>query len=113
MKYRIFFSMFGAAGIAAVLSMMNPTPVQARIKLATLPQRDKVSVRFEQAPYETARWVSCDDAAELKRFLDAQRQNMATDRDGAHVYLARNAWELGHTQREWPKIKLATTREQA
>ncbi|MCC6573787.1 MAG: hypothetical protein IT462_08350 [Planctomycetes bacterium] len=47
MKYRIFFSMFGAAGIAAVLSLMSPTPAQARIKLATLPARDKVSVRFD------------------------------------------------------------------
>ena len=70
-----------------------------------LPQSE-LSFRSALAAYENGK-------VDFATLLDAQRQNMATDRDGAHVYLARNAWELGHTQREWPKIKLATTREQA
>ncbi|MBL8707229.1 MAG: peptide chain release factor 3 [Rhodospirillales bacterium] len=105
---QLFRPVLGSDWIVGVVG-----PLQLDVLATRIAGEYKVSVRFEQAPYETARWATCDDPAELKRFLEAQRQNMATDRDGAHVYLARNAWELGHTQREWPKIKLATTREQA
>ena len=67
MKYRIFFSMFGAAGIAAVLGMMQPQPVHARIKLATLPARDKVSVRFD---YPNAVLVEEDRTISLQQNLN-------------------------------------------
>ena len=40
------------------------------------------------------------DPAKLKAFLDANRGALAEDRDGAPVYLARNAWELDYIQRQ-------------
>ena len=36
---------------------------------------------------------------------------MAEDRDGAPVFLARNAWELGRVQEDFPKVRFTATRE--
>ena len=45
-------------------------------------------------------------------FIDGNRGALAEDRDGAPVYLARNSWELDYTQKQWPDIRFAKTREQ-
>ena len=69
-----------------------------------------VKVAFETAPFDTARWVS-GDPAKLKAFMEGNRGGMAEDRDGAPVFLARNAWELGHVKQKYPDIAFAETRE--
>ncbi|HJQ55948.1 MAG TPA: peptide chain release factor 3, partial [Vineibacter sp.] len=71
----------------------------------------KVAVRFEAAPFEAARWVSADDPAELERFVATHHHAVAEDRDGAPVYLARNAWELNTIRERFPDIRFAETRE--
>jgi peptide chain release factor 3 len=37
---------------------------------------------------------------------------MAEDRDGAPVFLARNAWTLSRAQQDFPEIRFSNTREQ-
>jgi peptide chain release factor 3 len=70
-----------------------------------------LEVGFEQGLYETARWVAADDPTELKKFLDAHQGNLAEDRDGAPVFMAKSAWELRYSAEKWPKIKFTATRE--
>jgi len=36
---------------------------------------------------------------------------MATDRDGAPVFLAKSSWELGYVAEKNPNVKLLKTRE--
>jgi peptide chain release factor 3 len=38
---------------------------------------------------------------------------MATDRDGAPVFLAKSAWELGYVSDKLTKLKFAKTRERS
>ena len=38
--------------------------------------------------------------------MAANRGGMSEDRDGAPVFLARNAWELGYIAEKSPKIKV-------
>ena len=70
-----------------------------------------LEVAFEQGMFETARWVSGDDAVELKKFLDAHQGNIADDVDGAPVFMAKSAWELRYSAEKFPKIKFTATRE--
>jgi peptide chain release factor 3 len=65
---------------------------------------------LEPAPYDAARWLS-GDAAEIEKFIAANRGGMATDRDGAPVFLAKSAWEVGYVAERFPKVKLLKTRE--
>ena len=65
---------------------------------------------LEQSPYDTARWLS-GEPAEIEKFRAANQGGMATDRDGAPVFLAKSAWEVGYVAERNPKVKLLKTRE--
>jgi peptide chain release factor 3 len=43
--------------------------------------------------------------------MASNRGGMATDRDGAHVFLAKSNWELGYVAEKFPAIRFAKTRE--
>jgi peptide chain release factor 3 len=104
---RVFKPLVGGDWIIGVVGSLQLDVLAARIK-----SEYELGVRLEQAPYETARWVMGEDA-EVKRFIDEKRSAVAEDHDGATVFLARNAWELNTTLREWPSLTFTATREQA
>jgi peptide chain release factor 3 len=60
---------------------------------------------------KTARWLSADDAAELKRFVAANQGALAADGDDQPVFLARNAWELNYIREKWPAVSFDATKE--
>ena len=47
MKTRLILTLAVATAVASILGLASPTPVEARIKLATLPDREAVAVRFD------------------------------------------------------------------
>ncbi|MBE7490378.1 MAG: hypothetical protein HS108_01240 [Planctomycetes bacterium] len=47
MNKRILMTFCFTFGVGAMISLLNPTPADARIKLATLPDREAVVVRFD------------------------------------------------------------------
>jgi len=105
---RIFKPHSGGDWVVGVVGPLQLDVLAARIKTEY-----ELGVRFEQAPYETARWVEDDDKAELARFLEKNRSVLAEDHDSAPVFLARNSWELRQIQKEWPAIRFQETREQS
>ena len=103
---QVFKPQLGANWIIGVVGQLQIEVLQSRIAAEY-----NINIGLEPAPYATARWVAADDKAELERFESAHRANMATDRDGAPVFMAKNAWELGYTQEKWPDIRFTATRE--
>ena len=103
---RIFKPNMGGDWIVGVVG-----PLQLEVLTARIKTEYNLGVRFEPAPFVTARWVACDDHVELKRFLDANTSTTAEDHDGVPVYLARNNWDLETTIKEWPKLRFTATRE--
>jgi len=71
-----------------------------------------LDVELEPSPYEIARWLdgAPDDIA---AFRDANRGQMAEDRDGAPVFLPKSNWELGYVGGKFPKIRFLKTRERS
>jgi peptide chain release factor 3 len=104
---QLFKPMIGSQWIVGVVGELQLEVLASRIA-----NEYDVKAGFEQAPFEYARWVHCDDPLELKRFTEANTGSLAEDRDGAPVFLARNNWELNYTQENWPKIRFLKTREQ-
>ncbi|MBI3707914.1 MAG: peptide chain release factor 3 [Proteobacteria bacterium] len=104
---QLFKPLIGAQWIVGVVG-----PLQLDVLAARIADEYSVEAGFEAAPYESARWVDAADPAKLKQFGDSNRGSMAEDRDGAPVFLARNAWELNYTRERWPDIRFNTTREQ-
>ncbi len=67
---------------------------------------------FESTSFEVARWVDATDPKLIKRFADANRDNIAEDHSGATVFLARNDWQLNRAKQDWPDLQFLETREQ-
>jgi peptide chain release factor 3 len=109
---QVFRPAIGSGWIVGVIGQLQLDVLAARIAAEY-----GIPVGFEAAPYETARWVLAGDGeagrAELARFEQARRGNLAHDRDDQPVFLARNAWELSRTMEEWPQLRFAATRERA
>ncbi|HKX35103.1 MAG TPA: peptide chain release factor 3, partial [Rhizorhapis sp.] len=70
----------------------------------------KVDAALEMSPFDTARWIGGSEAA-MKSFADINRSNLAKDRDGNPVYLAKSAWDVGYVQDRNPDIRFSATRE--
>jgi peptide chain release factor 3 len=71
----------------------------------------KVDVRMAPARYRMSRWVTCDDAAELRRFTDSYAARIALDASDAPTYLASHVSEIEVAQKAWPKIVFNELRE--
>lgn len=103
----VFKPIIGAEWIVGVVGVLQFEVMADRIRTEF-----GIPVAFEATQYYTARWISSDSNDELKKFADNNRANMATDHDGADVFLARNAWHLNKAVEDFPKVKLNKIREQ-
>ena len=81
------------------------SPEAARADILT-----RLDAELEASPYDSARWLSGPEA-EIEKFAEGNRGGMATDRDGAPVFLAKSAWELGYVADKFSKVKMLKTRE--
>ena len=69
-----------------------------------------LEAELEESPYDSARWLGGPEA-EIEKFAAANRGGMASDRDGAPVFLAKSSWEMGYVAEKYPKVKFLKTRE--
>jgi len=67
-------------------------------------------VRFERTQYISARWIS-GPRDKVDEFINANKGQMAIDHDGDPVYMIRLQWDIDRAVRDWPEVKLSTTKE--
>lgn len=104
---QLFKPLLGSDWVVGVVGQLQLDVLTTRIE-----SEYKVRVGLEQAGFDTARWISCpSDPAELKRFTERFRGQLAEDIDGNLVFFAANAWDLRYTQEKWEKIVFSTTKE--
>lgn len=103
---QVFRPMLGAEWVVGVVGQLQLDVLRTR-----LDAEYNLPIDFEPAPYITARWCDASDPKELDRFVQAKKASLAQDRDGNPVYLARNNWDLGRVQEDFPKIRFTATRE--
>ena len=103
---QVFYPDIGSNWIIGVVGQL-----QLEVLLSRLEAEYKVDAALEMAPFETARWISAAEPADLKAFVDLNRGAMAKDRDGNPVFMAKSNWEVGYIVDRYPKVKFAATRE--
>jgi peptide chain release factor 3 len=103
---QVFYPSIGANWIVGVVGQL-----QLDVLISRLEAEYKVDARFEPSPWNAARWVASDNAAELKTFVEANRSHVATDRDGAPVFMAKDLWELSFHENRSPNIRFTATKE--
>ncbi len=72
-----------------------------------------VKARIMPSNFNLARWVTCDDAGELKKFIDANAHRVALDAVDAPTLLVDHGATLRAVEQQWPKIKFHALREHA
>ncbi|WP_424194274.1 peptide chain release factor 3 [Ampullimonas aquatilis] len=72
-----------------------------------------VAARMSSARYTMARWITCDNDKDMKKFMDFYADRIAYDAVDAPTYLARNSAELFVAEKDWPMIKFHALREHA
>jgi len=60
---------------------------------------------FDPAPCDAVRWIRSSDPAALKRFMEQNRSSVATDLDGAYVYLPGSVFTLNYNAGRNPEIE--------
>ena len=102
---QVFYPEIGSNWIIGVVGQL-----QLEVLLSRLEAEYKVDAALEPAPFETARWIS-GDAATMTAFAGINRGNLAKDRDGNPVWMAKSAWDVGYVQERNPDIRFSATRE--
>ncbi|MCC6524032.1 MAG: peptide chain release factor 3 [Polyangiaceae bacterium] len=103
---RVFRPTIGAGFIVGVVGALQFEVLADRIR-----DEYELPVIFEGAELHTARWLEADDAAELRRFERECAESHALDHEDAPVFLARNAWHLERTQKDFPKLRFLKVKE--
>ncbi|MEH6792160.1 peptide chain release factor 3 [Parasphingorhabdus sp.] len=102
---QVFYPELGANWIIGVVGQL-----QLEVLVSRLEAEYKVDAYLEQAPFETARWISGEDAT-LNAFANINQSSLARDRDDNLVFLAKSAWDVGYQEERNPDLKFSTTRE--
>ena len=102
---QVFYPEIGAQWIVGVVGQL-----QLEVLISRLEAEYKVEAVLEPAPFDTARWVTGPDA-KLREFGEFNKMNLATDRDGDPVFMAKSAWDVGYQEERNPDLKFSTTKE--
>lgn len=103
---QVFHPSIGSQWIVGVVGQL-----QLEVLISRLEVEYKVDARFEASPWDTARWIASENEADLKAFIGTHRNAIATDRDGAPVFMAKDLWELNYHEGRNPTIRFTATKE--
>ncbi|MBB6190959.1 peptide chain release factor 3 [Sphingobium wenxiniae] len=102
---QVFYPEIGSAWSVGVVGQL-----QLDVLISRLEAEYKVAAMLEPSPFDTARWISGSDAA-IRELVSFNGANMARDRDGNLVFMAKSAWDVSYQQERHPDVKFSATRE--
>ena len=102
---QVFYPEVGSNWVVGVVGQL-----QLEVLISRLEAEYKVDARLEASPWDTARWIA-GDAKDIEAFAQFHRGALARDRDGALVFMAKDAWELNYVKERNPNLRFSATRE--
>jgi peptide chain release factor 3 len=102
---QVFYPEVGSAWVVGVVGQL-----QLEVLISRLEAEYKVDARLEPSPWDTARWIA-GGAKDLDAFASIHRGALARDRDGALVFMAKDAWELNYVKERNPALRFSATKE--
>ena len=102
---QVFYPEIGSQWIVGVVGQL-----QLEVLISRLEAEYKVEAGLEASPFDTARWVNGSDTA-IDSFMQFNKANLAKDRDGDPVFMARSAWDVGYQQEKNPDLTFSATKE--
>ena len=102
---KILKPMFGTGYIVGVVG-----PLQFDVLASRIQTEYGLPVKFETIQFNSARWLRGDKSI-VSKFIEKNKQHMATDHDGDSVYLTRLQWDIERVERDYPDIELSALKE--
>ncbi|TIX49261.1 peptide chain release factor 3 [Alteraurantiacibacter aquimixticola] len=102
---QVFYPEIGAQWIIGVVGQL-----QLEVLISRLEAEYKVEAGLEASPFATARWVKGGDKA-VREFEDFNRANLAKDRDGDLVFMAKSPWDVNYQAEKNPDLTFSATKE--
>jgi peptide chain release factor 3 len=102
---QVFYPEIGAQWIVGVVGQL-----QLDVLISRLEAEYKVEAVLEPSPFDTARWLKGTPEA-IKAFAEFNMSNLARDRDGDAVFMARSAWDVNYQQERNPELAFSATKE--
>ena len=103
---QVFLPEDGASAMVGVVGAL-----QLDVLAQRLASEYGLEVGFETSRFETCRWITATERAELERFIRAYPSSIARDLDGAPVFLASSAFNLRYEQEKWPDIVFSDVKD--
>jgi peptide chain release factor 3 len=103
---QLFIPVDGSPAIVGVVGAL-----QLDVLADRLANEYGVPIDFEPTRFEVMRWVASDDAKKLDEFTAANRSSMATDLDGAPVFMAQSQFSLNYALERAPGIRATEIKE--
>ncbi len=106
-------------GVVQLFSPEDGSPaivgVVGALQLDVLKERLSVEyslpVDFEMARFSICRWIDADASAEISRFVEAHRGDIARDLDGDPVFLAQHEFSLNYEAERWKAIRFTSIKD--
>ena len=105
---QVFKPSMGGAMLLGAIGQLQFEVVQHRLK-----SEYDADVRLEGCTYVGARWITADTRDELRAFMDAYPNRMATDAAETLAYLTTSPYDVRLAQERFPKIHFHPLREHA
>jgi peptide chain release factor 3 len=102
---QVFYPEIGSAHIVGVVGQL-----QLEVLISRLEAEYKVEAVLEPSPFATARWIK-GDAKTLDEFAGFNRANVARDRDGDMVFMAKSPWDVSYQVEKNPQLTFSATKE--
>jgi peptide chain release factor 3 len=102
---QVFYPEIGSQWIVGVVGQL-----QLEVLISRLEAEYKVEAMLEASPFDTARWIKGDEKA-LRDFAEINKMNLAKDRDGDPVFMARSSWDVNYQQERNPELAFSATKE--
>ncbi len=102
---QVFYPELGAQHIVGVVGQL-----QLEVLISRLAAEYKVEAELEPAPFATARWLK-GPAEAMDAFESVSRANLARDRDGDMVFMAKSPWDVNYQQERHADLTFSATKE--
>jgi peptide chain release factor 3 len=103
---QLFVPQDGSGAIVGVVGALQLDVLKERLNVEySLP------VDFEISRFSVCRWIDADDEAEVYRFIEAHRGDIARDLDEDPVFLAQHAFSLNYEAERWKAIRFTDVKD--
>ena len=102
---QVFYPEIGANWVIGVVGQL-----QLEVLVSRLSAEYKVEASLENAPFDTARWIKGSEE-DVQKLADFNGTNMAKDRDGDPVFLAKSVWDINYQTEKHPDLTFGATKE--